>query len=307
MAGRTIARGQRRDVVIQRAQKRSKSARIGGRMACIAGIAGPQGGNVECRLRFYSRLLSQMAGAAGTCDNRGVVIGRSEECTSVMAYAAIGRRRDMCHRLADDPGKLSAMAGCAIAGQAGVIHSPAQEGIGAGMAGFARQQSRKVVGRFADDAERLSIVAGDTAIRDGDIGHAHVIEALHQETGRARVAGIAGLGGLHMIHGFGSGADAASNGVTAAAVFRGVLEDAIDVALFAPQRGMYVAQQESGFGMVERGGISWRLHRAGHGLRLGGLCKAGQQAKQQGNCRFMDTAAHHAHLCLPWFPQVQTV
>ena len=53
-----------------------------------------------------------------------------------MACLAWSSGCNMRHRLAHNPGKLSAVAGRATTRDAGVIHPPAGEGIGIGMAVF---------------------------------------------------------------------------------------------------------------------------------------------------------------------------
>lgn len=78
-----------------------------------------------------------------------------------------------------------------------------------------------------------------------------MVEILDLETGRAGMAGIARLVGEDVVDRFGRGADAAAERMTAGAVLGGVLEDAVHMALFAHQRNVHIAQQESGPGMVE--------------------------------------------------------
>jgi len=89
-----------------------------------------------------------------------------------------------------------------------------------------------------------------------------VSEALHQKTGRAGMANIAGLVGLNMIVGFGGGTDAAAKRVAARTILRGVFEDSVHMALFAFQGGVDASGQESRFRVVERsGGRCCRLRK----------------------------------------------
>jgi hypothetical protein len=153
----------------------------------------------------------------------------------------------MRQRFAHNTGILPAMTGYAIAGQAGVVHSPAQESIGIGVAGLTGQQRRKVVCRFAYNSTRLTIVAEQTLTRYSDM-----FKACDQEAGRALMAGVTSTGCLNMVDRFRGCSDAGSGSVAASTVFRSVFEDAIHVALLAPQGGMYISQQEPGLRVVER-------------------------------------------------------
>ena len=183
------------------------------------------------------------------------------------------------------------MAGGTAAGQAGVVHPPTQESTGVGVAGFARQQRRKVIYRFAYNTGRLGVVAGYT-ITD----YADMFKTFDQEAGRALMAGITWLGCLNMVNGLRSGADTCPDGMATSAIFRSVLEDTIDVALFAPQGGMHVSEQEAGFRVVKRGdaGGRFRLNQAG---------KAKHHARQHHGHYFADpiiVSLCHAYLPFTW-------
>ncbi len=133
----------------------------------------------------------------------------------------------------------------ASAGNAGMIHSCAEEGRGVGVAAFARHQGREVGGGLAHNTQRLVVMAIHAIAR-----HPDVLVAAHQEIGCADVAGIAFCRCRHVIRGLGFRADARAGGVAARAVFGGILENALDVALFALQCSVNVPEDEAGSGVV---------------------------------------------------------
>jgi len=81
---------------------------------------------------------------------------------------------------------------------------------------------------------------------------AGMTEAFYQKAAGAVVARLAGIIGRDMVDRFGGGPDAASDCVTPTAIFGGVLEDTIYVALFALQGGVDAAQQISRSVVIER-------------------------------------------------------
>lgn len=85
-------------------------------------------------------ILAQMTAVTGTRRRNS---GVTESCVhkgsgAAMACLAGCRCRYVSNGLAHNPGILSAMAGCAATCDAGVVHFPAHESIGAGMASFTR-------------------------------------------------------------------------------------------------------------------------------------------------------------------------
>jgi hypothetical protein len=110
-----------------------------------------------------------------------------------------------------------------------VVHFPAGESIGIGMAVLTRQQSGKVTHWLAHNTQGLSIVAGRTSA-----GYADMYKALDQKARGADMAGVARAGCLNMVDGLRGGANATPDGVASGAILGRVLENAIHMALFAP-------------------------------------------------------------------------
>jgi len=127
-----------------------------------------------------------------------------------------------------------------------VVHRPAEKRGSIFMAILTRLRSREVVRRFAHHAKGLAIVASQATSSDP-----HVLITLYQKVGRADMASVAGSVRRYVIDGFGLGADPGTDGVASRTIFGSVLEDTVDVALFALQRQVHVSQYESGFGVVE--------------------------------------------------------
>jgi hypothetical protein len=109
-----------------------------------------------------------------------------------------------------------------------VIHTPTQEGAGIGMTHFARLLCWEVIRWLTHHPERLPIVTSQTIASDSA-----VVVALYQEGGRTDVTGIACTAGHHMVIGSGFCRNSRTGRVATRAIFGGVLENAIDVTLFA--------------------------------------------------------------------------
>ena len=146
-----------------------------------------------------------------------------------MTRFARSGRSDMetCGRLADDiAAELSAMALVTPTRDTDVIHRPACEGGGIGMASLARLRSGKVHSwALAYDAQILSVMTGSTSSCDTD-----VIKEFHLEAGGTGMTGIARLACRDMGNRLGSGANAAAGGMTPFTVSRGILKDSVHVS-----------------------------------------------------------------------------
>lgn len=218
-------------------------------------------------------------GAAGDMNERGTV-KVIELGTGVTRFAS-RRCRHVCHRFEYHIRvqlRRSTVTGNAITHEPFVVHRPAFKFNCIGMAQAARLQSRKVVRRLARHTLRLAVMAGFTVARFTG-GYTGMGKTLYLETGRAAVAGITGLGGLHVVDRLGRSSDAASGGVTTRTILGGVLEDAVQVALLTTQGRVNVFKYESGFGVIEK-----RL--AGGGCCLGDRGKTQCHTKKQrlGEC-----------------------
>lgn len=131
----------------------------------------------------------------------------------------------------------------------------AQEGAGILVAVRARRLGREVICRFAHDTERLPVVAclALTGYRD-------MAEAFYQEAGSADMAGVTGERCGNVIDRLWKRGNSRSSVVAAGAIFRGVLEYAVDMALFAFQGCMDLSENKSRLRVIE--GVFDR-----HGLR----------------------------------------
>ena len=137
-----------------------------------------------------------------------------------------------------------------VARHSGMVHPPYLERAGVDVAHFAWLLGGKVIRRFAGHAGIQTAVASGAAIgsgyndssdscaSSGINSQAGMIVAFNLETGSADVAriagGVCGLGG-HMIQRLGSSRYSRTSGVATSTVFRSILEDAFNVALFASQ------------------------------------------------------------------------
>jgi hypothetical protein len=122
------------------------------------------------------------------------------------------------------------MARGAAANDSRMIHPPIAECCCIGMAGFTRHESWIVICRFAQNTQRLTIVAG-RAISE----YTDMIIAFCQEGGRADMTGVTVAARWHwyMIERSWRGTYSRTCRVTSRTKLGRILENAVDVALFA--------------------------------------------------------------------------
>lgn len=118
-----------------------------------------------------------------------------------------------------------------------------------------------------------------------------MLEALDQKARWTGMACVARTGCLDVVNRFRSGTYATPSGVASCAIFRRVFEDAIHMTLFAPQGGMHISQQKTGFRVIKRGDAGCRV-------TLDEQYDAKQRARQHRRCylSFCVGGAHRYHL-----------
>jgi hypothetical protein len=206
----------------------------------------------------------------------GVFYPREGSEAGMTGFASICRN-DMRGRFAHDAWKAAAMASHTSRRNAGVIHPPIGKGGQIGVAVFARQCSWKVGCMLGGNVGKTSVVAIGTFVLN-----AGMRKALDLEAGRAGVADIAGLGSWNVVVGFVSGSYPAAECMTSGTGLRRVLEDAVDVALFALQGGVNTSGHVSRFRMIE-------------GSRAGNCCRLRERREQQ-ECTSQQRSGHSAGL-----------
>jgi hypothetical protein len=146
-------------------------------------------------------------------------------CTAIFSIC-----RNVNRGGADNTHELPGVTGGAAAGYTRMIHPPTQECGCIDMAGFTGLHSWIVRRRFAHDPQRLAIVAART-IAD----HADMVIIFYQKGGRTGMTSIAFTTWWqwHMIHWSWQRRYACTGGMTSRTNLGRVLENAIDVALFA--------------------------------------------------------------------------
>lgn len=224
-------------LVEERAQERPVTSRISRRVAGVTRIAlvlGDVDGWID---RDRTPRLSLVTGAASSGGNARVVECCAQECDEVVmtCIAVRCRRSDYVGGRIADYTRIdartrlrAAMAHVAAARDAGVIHPPAQERGGVGMALFARQQCREVGHGLAYHAQGLVVMAVHAIA-----SYADMLVASYKEIGRAGMAGVTFCDCRDVVYGFRFRAYPCAGGVAAGTIPRGVLENALDVALFA--------------------------------------------------------------------------
>ena len=153
-------------------------------------------------------------------------------------YSAIGRQWNVNSRVITDcVGKGHRR--CGIAGWAAVasvtpacnaimVHPETQESTGVVMTVFARQLGGEMVCRFAQNPQKLSVVTSRTIAC-----YPVMSKALYQECGSTDMTRIAGSGSRNVTDWFGRRGDSRAGTVATRAIFGCVLENAVNVALFA--------------------------------------------------------------------------
>ena len=150
----------------------------------------------DVNTRFAQRGDTVMAARAARNDACMVHVPESETGSAGMAALAGGGGHDVVGGLALHTHKLSAVAGGATGGDAGVVHRPCRKAAGrraAGVAALACHAGGDVGGRLAHHPGILAVVAGRAAAADAGVVHVPGGKAAGGD--RAGVAGFAGQHG----------------------------------------------------------------------------------------------------------------